>query len=42
VAMIPFLVFGTWENVTGGRLHRIRQNYQTISGHMLRQMGPSR
>jgi ABC-type uncharacterized transport system permease subunit len=42
VAMIPFLVFGTWENVTGGRLRRIRQNYQTISGRMLRQMGPSR
>ena len=41
-AMIPFLVFGTWENVTGGRLHRIRENYQAISGRMLRQMTPPR
>ena len=38
VAMIPFLVFGAWENVTGGRLRRIRQKYQTVSGRMLRQV----
>ncbi len=42
VAMIPFLLFGAWENVTGNRLQRIRQDYQTISGRMLRQLPPSR
>lgn len=40
-AMIPFLVFGAWENVTGGRLRRIQQDYQAISGHIMpRQMLP--
>src|ERR1700719_1652323 len=28
VAMVPFLVFGTWQNITGTQLRRIRQNYQ--------------
>jgi hypothetical protein len=42
IAMIPFLVFGAWENVTGSRLQRIRQDYQTISGRTLRQMAPGR
>lgn len=42
VAMIPFLVFGAWENVTGSRLVRIRQEYQTVSGRMLRQVIPNR
>jgi len=42
VAMIPFLFFGAWENVTGSRLQRIRQDYQTISGRTLRQMAPGR
>ena len=40
VAMIPFLVFGAWENVTGSRLQRIRTEYQTVSGRMMRQMAP--
>ena len=42
IAMIPFLVFGAWENVTGSRLVRIRQEYQTVSGRMLHQVMPSR
>ena len=40
VAMVPFLVFGAWENVTGTRLQRIRTEYQTVSGRMLRQITP--
>ena len=32
VAMIPFLVFGAWENVTGSRLVRIRQNTRRSAG----------
>ena len=40
VAMVPFLIFGTWENVTGGRLRRIRQDYQTIRGNLSRQLLP--
>jgi ABC-2 type transport system permease protein len=36
VAMVPFLVFGAWQNITGTQLHRIRQNYQTVSGRLLR------
>ncbi len=42
VAMIPFLLFGAWENVTGTRLQRIRRDYQTISGRVLRQVIPNR
>jgi ABC-2 type transport system permease protein len=42
VAMIPFLVFGAWENVTGSRLQRIRQEYQAVSGRMLREVIPDR
>jgi ABC-2 type transport system permease protein len=32
VAMVPFLIFGAYENVAGTRLLRIRQDYLTISG----------
>jgi ABC-2 type transport system permease protein len=35
VAMVPFLVFGAWQNITGTQLRRIRQNYRTVSGRML-------
>lgn len=30
-ALIPFLIFGTYENLYGNRLARIRGNFQTIS-----------
>ena len=30
-ALVPFLVFGSWESVTGRRLKRIGANYQTLS-----------
>jgi ABC-type uncharacterized transport system permease subunit len=29
--MIPFLIFGTYENLAGSRLARIRQDYRTLS-----------
>jgi hypothetical protein len=31
VAMVPFLIFGAWENAAGTRLIRIRQDYQVLS-----------
>jgi ABC-2 type transport system permease protein len=33
-ALVPFLVFGIWENVTGTRLKEIKQNYHALSGQM--------
>lgn len=33
VAMIPFLLFGLYENVAGTRLARIQQDFQTLSAH---------
>jgi len=30
-ALVPFLVFGTWESVRGTRLRHIRTNFQTLS-----------
>ena len=35
VAMVPFLVFGMWENATGGRLRRIQQDYEALKGHVI-------
>jgi ABC-2 type transport system permease protein len=32
VAMIPFIAFGTYENVKGDRLARVRQDFQMMSG----------
>jgi ABC-2 type transport system permease protein len=40
VAFVPFLVFGLYENIAGTRLQRIRTEYQTVSGRILRQMAP--
>ncbi|MFY9530164.1 MAG: ABC transporter permease [Candidatus Acidiferrales bacterium] len=31
VVMVPFLLFGLWENVYGARLTRLRQNFQAFS-----------
>jgi hypothetical protein len=31
VAMIPFIAFGTYENVKGDRLTRIRQDFQMMN-----------
>ena len=31
VALVPFLLFGAWENVSGTRLQRIHQNFQVLS-----------
>ena len=39
-AMIPFLFFGTWENVTGTRLIRIHQDFQALSGRMKPDQSP--
>jgi ABC-2 type transport system permease protein len=36
-ALVPFLLFGAWENVTGTRLHRVSRNFQSLSGQMLPQ-----
>jgi ABC-2 type transport system permease protein len=42
VAFVPFLVFGTWENIAGNRLQQIRTNYLTVSGRVLHQVAPRR
>jgi len=31
-AMVPFLLFGAWENTTGTRLDRIHRDYEALSG----------
>ena len=41
-AFVPFLAFGTWENIAGNRLQQIRLNYLTVSGRVLRQVAPRR
>ncbi len=33
-ALVPFLLFGTWESVTGRQLHHINQNFQELSGRL--------
>jgi hypothetical protein len=39
-AMIPFLFFGTWENVAGTRLIRIHQDFQALSGRIKPDQSP--
>lgn len=34
-ALVPFIIFGVWENVHGARLKQINQNYQALSSHMM-------
>jgi hypothetical protein len=36
-ALVPFLLFGTWESIRGGQLKRVNHNFQTLS-----RMVPSR
>jgi ABC-2 type transport system permease protein len=38
-ALVPFLVFGAWENVTGARLQRARFNFQALGGELIQQHG---
>jgi ABC-2 type transport system permease protein len=33
-ALVPFIIFGVWENVTGTRLAEINQNYHALSSEM--------
>lgn len=33
-ALLPFLLFGAWENWTGTRLNQIQRDYQVLAGHM--------
>jgi ABC-2 type transport system permease protein len=33
-AMVPFLIFGVWQNAVGTRLIRIRQDYLSLSGRI--------
>jgi ABC-type multidrug transport system permease subunit len=35
VALVPFLIFGAWENATGTRLRRINMNFQALGGQMM-------
>jgi hypothetical protein len=38
-ALLPFLIFGAWENTAGDRLSRIQSNFQSLSGRIT--PGPS-
>jgi len=33
-ALVPFLIFGTWENVSGHRLKRMNTNFQMLRGNI--------
>ena len=33
-AMIPFLIFGAWENVSGDLLSRVNRNFQSLRGNI--------
>ena len=33
-ALVPFIIFGVWENYTGTRLKQINQNYHALSSQM--------
>lgn len=33
-ALVPFIIFGAWENYTGTRLRQINQNYRELSSQM--------
>jgi hypothetical protein len=33
VAMIPFLLFGTYESISGGMLNRVQHNFRDLSSH---------
>jgi hypothetical protein len=39
--MIPFLIFGIYENAAGTRLERIRRDYQTLQKFESHQDGPT-
>lgn len=34
-ALVPFLLFGTWESVSGRQLHHINRNFQELSGRLV-------
>jgi ABC-2 type transport system permease protein len=39
-ALVPFLLFGTWENVAGTRLHRVDRNFERLSGAIIPEQAP--
>lgn len=38
-ALVPFLIFGTWENVKGHRLEQVRSNFQVLGGQLIQEHG---
>jgi ABC-type multidrug transport system permease subunit len=40
LALVPFLLFGTWENVVGTRLSRVNRNFERLSGSVLAEPRP--
>jgi ABC-2 type transport system permease protein len=40
-ALVPFLVFGTWENSTGKRLSHVHRNFDLLSGRLPAQTPPA-
>jgi ABC-type multidrug transport system permease subunit len=41
LALLPFLLFGAWENVAGTRLHRVNRNFERLSNAVLTQPSPA-
>jgi hypothetical protein len=39
-ALVPFLLFGAWENVAGTRLYRVNRNFQRLSGSLAAKPSP--
>jgi len=35
VAVVPFLLFGMWENIAGTRLSRVNRNFERLSGSVM-------
>ncbi|MDE3109256.1 MAG: ABC transporter permease [Acidobacteriota bacterium] len=34
-ALVPFIVFGVWENMAGTRIRQIQRDYKVLSGHTM-------
>jgi hypothetical protein len=39
-ALVPFLLFGAWENLSGARLHRVNRNFERLSGSVMPRPSP--
>ncbi|HXW62290.1 MAG TPA: ABC transporter permease [Candidatus Acidoferrales bacterium] len=40
-ALVPFLLFGAWENIAGTRLHRVNRNFERLNRSVMLTPSPS-